>query len=149
MAPDPSDATSEDRIRELFEDRVKATRAGDIDGCHANAAPDVLLFDVVHPLQYGGADGERRRLEEWFSQFEDGPIGFELPDLSVMASDDVAFGHSLNPVSATTKTGQTLDMWCRTTLCFRRINRKWMIAHEHSSVPFDIETGMAALGLVP
>jgi ketosteroid isomerase-like protein len=40
-------------------------------------------------------------------------------------------------------------MWVRATLCLRRIDDKWMIAHEHQSVPFDVETGKASLDLKP
>jgi ketosteroid isomerase-like protein len=40
-------------------------------------------------------------------------------------------------------------MWVRATLCLRRIDGKWMIAHEHQSVPFDVETGKASLDLKP
>lgn len=149
MATQAGNATPEARIRTLIEDRVKAIRAKDVDGCVSRSAPDLLLFDVVNPLQYTGADGERQRLKEWFSQFEDGPIGFELHNLSIAASDDVAFCHSLNHVSATTAAGPKIDMWWRATVCFRRIDGDWMITHEHSSVPFDAETGQASLDLLP
>jgi len=86
---------------------------------------------------------------EWLCQFEDGSIGYELRDLSVTASDEVAFCHSLNHVSATTTAGQTLDMWWRGTMGFRKVGGRWLITHEHSSAPFDTETGMASLGLKP
>jgi len=140
---------AEAEIRTLIEDRVAATRARDVDRCVAHSATDFLLFDVVGPLQYLGADGERKRLEEWLSQFVDGPIGFELRDLSITASDEGAFCHSLNHVSATTTDGQTNDMWWRATVGFRRIDGEWTVTHEHSSVPFDVETGLASIDLLP
>lgn len=96
MGANSSNATAEAQIRALIEERMEATRAWDVDGCLSPSAPDVVLFDVVNPLQYVGASGERRRLEEWLSQSEDGPIGYELRDLSVTVSDEVAFCHSLN-----------------------------------------------------
>ncbi len=149
MATQTGNATTGTEIRTLIEDRVAAIRARDVDRSVSHTAPGVLLFDVVNPLQHRGADGERKRLEEWFSQFEDGPIGFELRDLSIAASDEVAFCHSINHVSATTTAGQTLDMWWRATVCFRKLDGEWMITHEHSSVPFDMETGLPSLGLTP
>lgn len=149
MAPKTSNATAEFQIRALIEDWVRASQDRDVDGCLAKVAPDVLLFDVVNPLRYTGADSERRRLEEWFSQFEDGPIGYEVRDLAVVASDDVAFCHSLNHVSATTPARQPIDMWWRATMCFRKVDGEWLITHEHNSVPLDPKTGLASLGLVP
>lgn len=40
-------------------------------------------------------------------------------------------------------------MWVRATICFRKIEGKWMITHEHNSTPFDVETGRASLDLQP
>jgi ketosteroid isomerase-like protein len=40
-------------------------------------------------------------------------------------------------------------MWVRVTTAYRRVKGRWMITHEHSSVPFDAHTGKAALDLEP
>ena len=114
----------------------------------SNFAPDVLLFDLINPLQYIGAEAGRKRAEEWLSSFQ-GPIGYEIRDLSITASDDVAFCHSLNAVSGTKTDGEKIEMWWRATVCFRKIYGKWMVTHEHSSVPFDMESGKASLDLKP
>jgi uncharacterized protein (TIGR02246 family) len=148
MTTTDSKAASEAQIRALIDDRVKAIRAKDVDAAMSSVAPHVLTFDVVNPLQYVGSGGMRKRAEEWFSTFR-GPLEYELRDLHVAVGDDVAFSHSLNRVSATTTDGRKLDMWWRATVCYRKIDGKWMITHEHSSVPFDVESGEASLGLKP
>jgi SnoaL-like domain len=61
----------------------------------------------------------------------------------------VAFSHSLRHVSAAKPDGGKLDVWWRTTICFRKIDGKWMITHLYSSVPFDPETGKASFDLKP
>jgi hypothetical protein len=43
------------------------------------------------------------------------------------------FSHGLIHVNATKLDGGQLDMWWRTTVCFRRIDNKWMITHQHAS----------------
>ncbi len=143
-----SNRTSEAQIRALIEDRVKAVRAKDPDGTAANVAPDVLTFDIVNPLRQLGSDASRKRTEEWFSSFR-GPIGYELRDLSVTAGDDVAFAHSLNRVSGTKTDGGEIEMWWRATVCYQKIDGRWLVTHEHSSVPFDVESGKASLDLAP
>lgn len=148
MTIENSKATDEAQIRTLIENRVKAVRAKDVNGAMSNVAPDALLFDVVNPLQSIGADAARKRAGEWFSSFQ-GPIGYEMRDLSITTGDTVAFSHSLNRVSATTTDGKKLEMWWRATVCFRRIDGKWMVTHEHQSVPFDPESGAASLDLKP
>jgi ketosteroid isomerase-like protein len=141
-------ALDEAQIRALIDDRVKAVRAKDVNGAIASLAPDILSFDVANPLQYVGSDRARKRTAEWFSSFQ-GPIGYEMHDLSIATGDGVAFSLSLNRVNATKTDGKRLDMWWRATVCYRKIDGKWMVTHEHSSVPFDEESGKASLDLKP
>lgn len=135
-------------IRQLMDDSANAVRTKDVDALMLNFAPDVLSFDVINPLQYIGMEEARKRAEAWFASF-DGPIGYEVRDLSISAGDDVAFCHSLNQVNATKMDGGKLQMWWRATLCFRRIDGKWKVTHQHSSVPFNPESGRASIDLEP
>jgi ketosteroid isomerase-like protein len=138
----------EAQIRALIDDRINAVRAKDVDAAMANVAPDVVSFDVVNPLRYLGAGSSRQRAEEWIASLKE-PIGLEISDLTVAASCDVAFAFGLSHVSATRSDGGQLDMWWRVTLCFRKSDGKWIITHEHNSVPFDVENGKASLDLKP
>ena len=148
MAIENSKALDETQIRALIDDRVKATRAKDVDGAMLHIASDVLLFDVINPLQYSGSEALKKRAEGWFSSFQ-GPIGYEVSGLRIAAGEDVAFSHSLNRVSAKMLNGEKLEMWWRSTIGYRKIDGKWMVTHEHNSVPFDVESGKASLGLHP
>jgi len=142
------DAATEAEIRALVDDQAKAIRARDVDASLSAYAPNVLLFDVVDPLQSAGSQAAKRRLAEWFASFR-GPIGYELRDLSITAGEDVAFCHSLNRVSATTTDGRRLEMWWRATIGPQKIDGAWKVTHEHASVPFDVTSGRASLGLEP
>jgi ketosteroid isomerase-like protein len=42
-----------------------------------------------------------------------------------------------------------VDMWVRSTVCLCKSGGDWLIVHEHTSVPFDAESGRAALDLTP
>ena len=148
MATENYKATDEARIRGLVEDRIKAVHAKDIDAAMISHVPDVLMFDVVNPLQYVGSDTVRGRAEEWFSLYQ-GPIGYEIRDLSITTGGDVAFCHYLYRVNGTRIDGGKVDMWVRATVCLRKINGTWMVTHEHDSVPFDPESGSASLDLKP
>ena len=136
-------------LRRLVEERVQAIRAKDVAATLAVYAPDVRSYDLIDPLRHAGREGIGRRLEEWFSQFRDGPIGFEMRDLEFAVGDGAAFCHGLSHVDGVTRDGNRIDMWWRTTLCFREAGGRWMVVHEHSSVPFDMESGRASLGLKP
>ena len=135
-----SEAAPQAQVRALIEKRVAAVRAKDVD--------DMVIFDVVEPLQREGAEGVRERAKAWFSSFE-GPIDYEMRDLVVAASGDVAFSHSLNRYSGAITTGGRIDMWVRATACYRKVDGERRGTHEHSSVPFDPQTRLASLGLKP
>lgn len=148
MTPQNTHAADEAHVRGIIEERVKAIHDKDINALLRSHAPDVLAFDVITPLQYVGAATVRDRAEQWFASYP-GSIGYEIRNLKVTAGGGVAFGHYLYHVTGTLTDGATVDMWVRVTVCLQQIEGRWMIVHEHQSVPFDIETGKASLDLKP
>jgi len=148
MTVENNRAINEAQVRAIIDDRSKAVRAKDINDAVSHYAPDIVSFDVVNPLQHIGSGSSRKRAEEWFSSFQ-GPIGYEIRDLSITVAETLAFSHGLSHVSATRIDGGQLDMWWRTTICFHKLDGNWMITHEHNSVPFDVESGKASLDLKP
>jgi uncharacterized protein (TIGR02246 family) len=148
MATATGKAPNEAQIRELIDAWAKAVRAQNVNGMLSHYAPDVLSFDAVAQLQLVGLDAVRKRAEEWVSSFQ-APIGYEMRDLRITAGDDMAFSHSLNRVSGAMTNGKKVDMWVRATVCFHKTGGKWLVTHEHISVPFDVESSKAALELKP
>jgi uncharacterized protein (TIGR02246 family) len=148
MQPRTAKSNDETPIREIMNDQVEAIRAKDANRALSNYAPEVLAFDLITPLQYSGIEALRKRLEEWFASFQ-GPIGFEMRDLNITAGNEVAFCHSLNGVRGTKTDGEKIEMRWRATVCFLKIDGKWMVTHTHSSVPFDMKSGKASLDLKP
>jgi ketosteroid isomerase-like protein len=143
-----SEDTGESQVRRVFEDWARAVRDKDVHACLANHAPDVVTFDAVKPLRRVGTAGIEERVREWFAIY-DGPIGYEVRDLGITAGNDVAYTRSLNHISGRLMDGKQVDMWVRQTCCFRNVHGKWMATHTHVSVPFDGDTGKAALDLAP
>ena len=148
MAVEGNKQNDEAEIKRVIEGWAETFRARDIDGIMSIYARELVSFDIVPPLQYVGTGAYRKRWEEVFSSFQ-GPIGYEIHDLDITVGDDVAFGHSLNRISGTMNTGQQTDLWLRSTVCFRKINGKWLIVHTQVSVPVDLQTGRAVLSLKP
>jgi ketosteroid isomerase-like protein len=56
MLTENSKEIDEAQIRELIHRWLQALRAKDLDGIMSCYAPDILLFDLLSPLQYVGAD---------------------------------------------------------------------------------------------
>jgi ketosteroid isomerase-like protein len=69
---------------------------------------------------------------------------YEVRDLAVTAGDEVAFCHSINRVSGVKVDGTKIDMKCRATVGFRKVDGNWTAIHEHGSFPFDMNSGVAS-----
>ena len=141
-------ANDEAQIRRLWDEWAKAFRAHDVNAIMSMYAPDVVAYDFIPPLQYVGKDAYRKDYEEFLAQF-DGPIDVEFRDLKVVAGDNVGYVYALEHFTGKLKNGQQMDMWGRCTSGMRKINGKWLDAHDHCSVPVDFESGKAALDLKP
>ena len=148
MAVEANKKNDEAEIKRLLEGGVEAIRDKNIEGVMSLYAQEVVSFDIVPPLRYLGADAFRKCWEEVFFVYQ-GPIDYEMHDLSITVGDDVAFTHSLNRISGTMNTGQKTDLWLRWTACFRKINGTWLIVHHQNSVPVDLANGKAVLDLKP
>jgi uncharacterized protein (TIGR02246 family) len=149
MTTGGSKASNEALIQKLIDSWLKAVRAKDVNAVMPHYAADILLFDLAPPLQYVGEDEYRKNWEEWFATWQ-GQIGYEIQNLSSTVGDDVAFRHSLNRIRGTRTSGEETDVWVRMTACYRKINGKWLITHEHVSVPFYMNgSNRAAVDLKP
>jgi uncharacterized protein (TIGR02246 family) len=141
---------NEAEIRALYDRWAKAFEARDIEGIMSVYAPGdaVIAYDVVPPLQYKGKDAYHKDYLEFLTQY-DGAIHVEYRDLRILSSGDVGIIHGLEKFTGKLKGGQQTDLWLRVTSGVRKINGKWLIVHDHVSVPIDFESGKALLNLKP
>ena len=145
---DAAGTTNADKeIRQAIEAWADAIRAKNAAVLVTHFAPESVRFYLAPPLK---ADLPlKENAEKWFATFR-GPIGYEIRDLKISASGEVAFAHSLNRVSGTKLDGTPVNLWFRETLGLRKIDGHWRIAHEHESVPFLMDgSNQAALDLQP
>jgi uncharacterized protein (TIGR02246 family) len=124
------------QIRESMDALGQALRAKDVNALMAHYAPDIVTFDVRPPLQIQGADAYRKNFETWFASVQ-GPIDYEIRDRRITMGDDVAFAHYLVHVTSTRTTGEKADYSVRVTSGFEKRNGRWMVTHEHVSLPFE------------
>jgi uncharacterized protein (TIGR02246 family) len=148
MTTEQRNTTDEAAIRELIDDFANAFRDKDVDGVMSPFARDIVSFDIVPPLQTAGADTFVTHWHQFFESHE-GPIHVEFPDVRIETGDDVAFSHCVHRIKGTLKNGQQTDWWLRWTACYRKRNGRWLIVHEHVSVPADLKSGRALMDLEP
>ncbi len=142
--------TSDDaQIRAIIEDYSEGLRNKDADRCVSHYADDIVQFDLAPPLVNRGKETARRNLAEWFRTFA-GPIDVETAGLEISAGTDAAFAYCLNHISGKSITGQKNDHWVRISIGFQNRSGKWLVTHEHVSVPFYMDGSFkAAVDLKP
>jgi ketosteroid isomerase-like protein len=141
----------EAQIRQMMVEQATAMRARDAEPLISRYAPETVKFDLSPPLQHMGPEvHDVNSLRNWFDGF-DGPIDYEIRDLTVTAGEEVAFCHSLNRLSTTPRGApSSFTLWFRATVCLRKIDGTWRITHEHNSTPFYMDGSLrAALDLEP
>jgi len=137
-------------IQALENQFIAALKAKDVDAIMRVYVPDssLVVFDVVPPRQYVGAAAYRKDWQEFLGLFP-GPIAVELTDLQIGVDHNMGYGHSIQRVAGTDKTGKAIDLTVRVTDVYKKIKGKWLVVHEHVSVPVDLDTGKPDLASKP
>lgn len=141
-------ASTQTELQALLDSRVEACQAKDIDRLMSLYSPDIVYFDLVPGLQYTGSAAVRGNFLRWFDGWKSS-IGQEIRGLSILASGDIAVAYMLIRASGTLKNGHEVGYWVRATSALKRSNHRWLVTHEHVSLPVDFESGSAVTDLVP
>jgi ketosteroid isomerase-like protein len=136
----------EAEIAALEHHLISSIRIKDLDGVMSVYVPDdsLFVFDVIPPREYVGASAYREDWKDVLASFN-GPITAEISDLRITSSNYLGFGHSIQHITGTDRNGRNVDWTFRVTDCYRKVNGKWLIVHEHYSVPVDLQTAKADL----
>jgi uncharacterized protein (TIGR02246 family) len=121
-------------IRDLVDSWASAVRAKDLKGILANHSPQITMFDLPGPLQSKGIDAYEKTWDLFFS-WADEPVVFDFSEMEIVAGSDVAYVTALMRCSGTEKDGKRIKLDFRLTICLRKLDGRWIIAHEHHSLP--------------
>jgi PhnB protein len=134
-------------VRAVIEAISAATRSKDAAAFIRHFAPEVRSFDIAPPLQSTGVD--RAGLESWYATWKGG-IEYEVSQLHIEISGDLALATALNRLGGTKADGEVTSVWLRATLGLRRSDDRWLVVHQHNSVPFYMDGSVkAAVDLAP
>ncbi|SBT47175.1 YybH family protein [Micromonospora narathiwatensis] len=141
-------AASEQEIREVHERWFDRTAAKDLDGLMAHIADDVVSYEHEVPLEYVGLARVRQVCQRGLAAGS-GEVTWQVPDLTVVARDDLAVAWGFNRVRVETPDGRLDESWSRGTRVFRRTEGGWSMVHQHLSFPYDPGSGAARTDLRP
>jgi ketosteroid isomerase-like protein len=128
MSENPEETT----IRAQIEAWAGAVRNRDMAGILKDHAADLVMFDVPPPLYLRGIAAYEASWPQFFDASPK-PIRFDIVDLQITAGKDVAFAVALMRCALTE--GGDVDLDFRLTVGLRKIDGRWMVTHEHHSVP--------------
>ena len=122
-------------IRALIERWAKAVHDGDLDAVLADHDPDIVMFDVPPPND--GVRGIEAYRDTWppFCEWQRQGAVFDLVELDVTAGDDVAYAHALLRCGTQDELTKDPTNRLRLTLGLRKLDGRWVVAHEHHSFP--------------
>lgn len=141
-------ASDEAQIRALEARFGAAVAARDVNAIMQAYDGGVFVFDLTPPRQYVGAAAYRKDWEGLVAGFA-GPIQFQLSDLAVTVSGDVAYAHSIQHLAGTDPKGGKVDLTVRVSDVYRKSAGGWKIVLEHVSVPVDLATGKPDMTSAP
>ena len=120
-------------IRELVENWASAVRARNMEGILASHSQDILMFDVPPPFQSKGIEAYRRTWDLFFKWAPD-PAVFDIDEMTITSGQEVAF---VTAVMSCVDGADKSRLLFRLTIGLTKVGGKWMVMHEHHSVPAD------------
>lgn len=121
--------TSTAEIRAVHEQWFDGTAAKDINRLMAHIAPDVVSYEQGGQPQYVGVDEVRKVCQRGLDS-SPGQITFDIPDLTVRVSNDLAVAWGLDRIVV-----DGVESRSRGTRIFERREGDWKMIHQHLSVP--------------
>lgn len=94
---------------------------------------DLVFFDIA-PLQYHGWQEYRAGFKQVAEQFSSLKLTANN-DIKVTRRGNIVWTTDTFHVTGSQKNGQPVDLTCRHTLIWERRGGRWLIVHEHVSVP--------------
>jgi ketosteroid isomerase-like protein len=125
-------------ILALIADWRDALEHRDVDRLLQNYDPNIIVFDCKPPHRLEGIAQVRKCWEECFPCLPE-KFHAEHRDMEVKVNGNMAFAHGLFRFVALTDVEKFKDCfyWGRVTVCYEKVDGKWLSVHEHISMPFD------------
>lgn len=141
-------SSTQAQIQQQLASWATACRSKDVSQIMRHYAEDVVAYDAIGPLRFVGRAAYQAH---WQACMETcpGPGLFEIHQPSFLLSDELAVVHYLFHCGGTDDQGVLHSSWMRVSQCFRLVGGQWLIAHEHFSMPGDMESGKILFDLQP
>lgn len=139
------------KVQDVLENYKSAVYEKDAEKLLSAYAADVHIYDCWGNWECKGISSWRENVMQWFNNLREEEIllKVEFNDLTIEENTNVAFVHCAVSYDAySEKSGEKLrQMTNRFTFGLKNVNESWLITHEHSSLPIDMQTGKGIFNL--
>ncbi|MBH0160516.1 YybH family protein [Fictibacillus sp. 26RED30] len=139
------------KVQDVLENYKSAVYEKDVDQFLSTYAADVHIYDCWGNWECKGISSWRENVVMWFNSLsEDGNLlKVDINEVTIEENTSVAFVHcAVSFVAYSEQSGEKLrQMTNRFTFGLKKINESWVITHEHSSLPIDMNTGKGIFNL--
>ncbi len=136
-------------VSTFLEGFAEAIRNGNIEKIMSYYSKDIVAFDMMPPLSFQSIHKYKENWEKCFTEFFSFPVNYSYEDLKIDVSGDLAVARAFIHMNGDSIHGENMDAWLRTTLELKKIDGRWLIFHEHNSVPLDEVTMKGMMNLSP
>ncbi len=92
------------------------------------------MFDVPPPIQSKGIEAYKKTWDVFFAWSKDSCV-FDISEMNITAGQDVAFATAMMHCAGTEANGDQIELDFRLTIGLRKIGGRWIVMHEHHSIP--------------
>jgi uncharacterized protein (TIGR02246 family) len=120
-------------IEQLIRRWADAVHTGELDTVLVDHGDDIVMFDVPPP--HDGVRGLAEYEETWpaFFAWQATGASFEIVELDVTQSEDVAFAWALPRCGTPDELADVPDRRLRLTIGLAKRDGRWVVTHEHHS----------------
>ena len=145
-----SDHTAASEVDATLSKLIADYEAKDVRAIMAHYVHDdaLVVFDVTPPLQFVGYDAYTKSYQDFYAAFP-GQVTVDVIERKISVVGELAYTHEMNTWTVHDQTNKPTMFTARETYVLQKTEGKWLIVHEHASVPVDVTTGRAELRLTP
>ncbi|TDL32819.1 DUF4440 domain-containing protein [Jeotgalibacillus sp. S-D1] len=144
-------ASSIRMVQDVLENYKSAVYEKDVEKFLSAYAADVHIYDCWGNWECKGISSWRDNVIEWFDGLsEDGYVlKVAFNDVTIEENNNLAFVHCAVTFAAYKGEHEEKhrQMTNRFTFGLKNTNESWLIVHEHSSLPVDMQTGKGLFNL--
>ena len=138
-------------VQDVLEIYKRAVYESDVEKFLSIYSPDVHIYDCWGKWESKGISLWKDSVIEWFTGVKEDKylLKVDFHDVTIEENTNVAFVHCAVTFSAFKENREEIlrQMTNRFTFGLKKVNDSWLITHEHSSLPIDMETGKGLFNL--